>query len=726
MGVFLKNNRKNIPASSKTAINKNNIKNFIVKAVSLIKGQADTRERLTAPEYDLDEIKEASESDSYIKMAILKYSYMLFKAGYILKSDNEAAKKYIKTRLYVMGFCTGKPIEILFQEIGDDLIKYSNAFLVKSRTPKIMNGINAKGFFKDNPVGGYFRIDPATIIIQRDKNGDIKKYTQVVDGEEKNFEPTEVIHFYLDKEAKNAFGTPRIIAVLEDVKALRNIEGNIITLIHRFSMPLFHWIIGKCQPGFAATQREIEDAQDTIESMTLDGSVVTNEKTEIKSIGAEGTALNAQGYLTYFEKRVFSGLGVSETQMGRGTSTGDADSMESQAHDTIKHIQQVFSIFVQHFIFNELLLEGGFNPLINEEDRVQMCFNEISLDTKIKIENHEMAKYQSNMITFEEMRRELDRDETVDEERLYQNMIINKSEKEISEVKNKEAMQLAELQGDINIKVAKENSKLNTNNNINSNNKFNNTSGTKGNNVKGNGTEKSKEPNNTISNINTPQNQYGTTSVKVKERYESKNKINSLKKHNKIFDDIYNKYFTLSNEIKEDADNIDSLIEYGIKNILSSIRNHMQIYSLDGVRDASLDIQKIEKYKVLLPSNEIKLYPFEKEARDTLKKLLSDIKKKLIKNNYKDDLNIVDDVFSSLQYRLRFLLEYILPKVYCYSYLTTGAALGYKKAYVNFDKSEDAEKYSEEIDLENINLNNIPPFHSFCNCKVYFKKGEKK
>ena len=64
------------------------------------------------------------------------------------------------------------------------------------------------------------------------------------------------------------------------------------------------------------------------------------------------------------------------------------------------------------------------------------------------------------------MRRELDRDETVDEERLYQNMIINKSEKEISEVKNKEAMQLAELQGDINIKVAKENSKLNTNNNI--------------------------------------------------------------------------------------------------------------------------------------------------------------------------------------------------------------------------------------------------------------------
>ena len=133
MGVFLKT-RKNIHSSQ--TVNKNTIKNFIVKAVSLIKGQSDTREMLSAPEYDLAEIKEASEADSYVKMSVMKYSYMLFKAGYILKSDNEKAKNYIKTRLYIMGFCAGKPTEILFQEIGDDLIKYSNAFIVKSRLLK--------------------------------------------------------------------------------------------------------------------------------------------------------------------------------------------------------------------------------------------------------------------------------------------------------------------------------------------------------------------------------------------------------------------------------------------------------------------------------------------------------------------------------------------------------------------------------------------------------------
>lgn len=711
MGVFLKT-RKNIHSSQ--TVNKNTIKNFIVKAVSLIKGQSDTREMLSAPEYDLAEIKEASEADSYVKMSVMKYSYMLFKAGYILKSDNEKAKNYIKTRLYIMGFCTGKPTEILFQEIGDDLIKYSNAFIVKSRVDKVMNGVNAKGFFKDKPIGGYFRIDPSTIAIQRDKNGTIKKYTQFVDGEEKNFDPTEVIHFYLDKEAKNAFGTPRMIAALEDVKMLRAIEGNIMTLIHRFSMPLFHWIIGKAQTGFTATQREIDEAQDTIENMTVDGSIVTNEKTEIKPIGAEGSALNAAGYLAYFEKRVFSALGVSETQMGRGTSTGDADSMESQAHDTIKHIQQVFAIFVQYFIFNELLLEGGFNPLTNEEDRVTMNFNEISLDTKIKLENHQMTMWQSNMITFAEMRRELDRIEEVDEQQLYQNMIINKSDKEMSELKNEEAIELAQATGDVQIKVAKASGGMGSFGTSSSN-----TAGTKGNNPKGNGTEKSKQPNKTASNINMPKNQHGQTSVKIKERYESKDIINSPSKHKKIFDDIYKKYYALRNDIKENPQETDVLMQLGITNIMESIKIHMQIYSLNGVEDAADDIQKLQKKKILLPSNSISLTLFENELRKTLTKFINDLTKKI---NKQSDPLVVDDVFSAMEYRLRFLLEYILPKVYCYSYLKTGHAFKYDKAYIDFNGSDDEKKFNKTIDLNNINIDTIPPFHSFCNCRVYFKK----
>ena len=51
-------------------------------------------------------------------------------------------------------------------------------------------------------------------------------------------------------------------------------------------------------------------------------------------------------------------------------------------------------------------------------------FNEINLDTKIKTENHEMLKWQSNCVPFEEMRQNLGyRTDNVEENRLWFNMV---------------------------------------------------------------------------------------------------------------------------------------------------------------------------------------------------------------------------------------------------------------------------------------------------------------
>lgn len=716
MGIFFKKNKRSFTESPKNVINKNNYKNFIVKAISLIKGTADSREYFSAPEYDLDEIRIASECDSYIKIAIMKYSYMLFKAGYLLKSENEKASDYIKQRFNIMSFATQKPIDILFQEIGDDLIKYSNAFLIKTRVDSIMPGIQAKGFFKDKPIGGYSRIDASTISIQRDANGDVKKYIQFVDGKEKVYDSTDVIHFYLDKNAANAFGTPRITPALEDVKVLRRMEGNVMSLVHRFCMPLFQWIIGLPQTGFQATEREITEARNEIENMPLDGSVVTNEKTAIKSIGAEGTALKADIYLKYFENRVFSALGVSAAQMGRGTTGTNADTMDSQAHDTVKYIQKIFRIFAENFIINELLLEGGFNPILNENDKVHLVFNEISIDTRIKLENHEMNKYQSNMTTFEEMRREIGKKEDVKEDRLYQNMIINKSEKEISELKTKESIEIAKEQGKISLNLAKENTKNATENNVNA-------SGYKGVNPKGNGTEKDKTPNKSISNTNMPENQHGKTSVKIKESLDlSENKLKEIVNHKKNFNSIYIKYNNLRNEITNNPKNSDYFYSLYLTNIMEEIKLEMQVQSVQGINAATKEIEKLKNNKLILPIINISLAPFVKESQETIEQLFIDIKKRT-KDNIEE--NYVKDVFDTLEYRLRFLLEYILPKIYWYSYLKTGAEFKYKKAYIDFGISDDKEKYDEVINLNKIDLEKIPPFHSFCSCKINFKKGEK-
>lgn len=711
------------PNIKQTAINNSNFSKFMVKAVSLIKGASDGRENFTTPEYNLEEIRLASEADSYIKMSLMKYSYMLFKAGYLLKSENEEASDYVSDRLYIMGFSTGIPIDLLFQELGDDLIKYSNAFIIKSRVNQIMPGVKAKGFYKDKPVGGYFRIDPASISIERDKFGTIKKYVQTVEGIEKKFDKSDVIHFYLDKEAGNAFGTPRIIAALEDVKILRRIEGNIMSMIYRFSMPLFQWIVGLPQTGFQATDKEIDQVRNAVENLPIDGSVVTNEKTQIKVIGAEGSALNAEGYLGYFEQRVFSALGVSSSQMGRGGAKQDADSMESQAHDTIKHIQKVFALFTENYIINEILLEGGFNPVTNKDDRVYLSFNEINIETKIKVENHEMSKFQSNMIAFEEMRREIGKKEKVDETRLYKTMIEVKAEEDITKIRGDESVRLAEVTTELSIeaqhaasidqaKIAKANpvSTANT------------TANTKGTNIKGNGTTKSQKPNKDIDNKNTPENQHGKTSVKVKESIDLREAtIRDKKKHKKTFNSIYNKYDKLRNDIKDSPQDIDFLIPLCYESMFSDLNSEIQIYSINAIEQARKDISKLEDKKLMSPNVSISLIQFQEMCEKDVKKLFKDIKSKLASNI---EINHIDAVFDTMKYRLRFMIEYILPKVYWFSYLKAGESYNYTKANIDFNGSNDEEDHSSTVYLNALNIDEIPPYHSFCDCKVIFKKGD--
>jgi len=677
----------NTNEGSTTKMNQKNYKQFLVKTIGFIANQGAARKEFSPPEFNLEEIKTASESDSYIKASFVKYEQLMFKAGYELKGDNDKAIEYLKTRFRIMSFSTGKPIDILWQEVGNDLIKYSNAFLIKSRVDNIMNGVKATGVFNKKPVGGYFRVDPSTMEILRDKTGQILKYKQDTGTDEKSFAPTEVIHIYMDKDANNAFGTPRIIAALEDVKLLRRIEGNIISLIYRFSIPIYQWIIGLPEAGFQATDKEIVEAKNEIEKTPMDGVIITNEKTQIKAIGAEGHALNASQYLKYFEARVFSALNMSESQMGRGGSKQDADSMEAQAHNTVKHFQKILSIFFENFIISELLLEGGFNPIINEDDIVKFQFNEISLETKIKVENHEMLKFQSNINTFEEVRRVMGKKADPDESRLYFNMVDNASAIQQIEAKEKSSIELA--------KVKTDNSE---------------SSGIDGNGQNTYNTKVNKD----AESRNRPTNQYGTGSVKVKESTTSR----------KSFDVAYNKFEMLRNNIVDTSNkniSLDDLITLNKQEIMNQIKTLIQNNSQSGVIHALSEIEEINP-SLLIPNVDINLYHFEQEASKTLDKLYKDIKKRL---QDKRDEESVQTVFETLEYRLRYMLEYVLPKTYWYSFLKTGAKCNIKKAYIQFSSEKDEENHPDTINPKSFKIEDIPAYHSFCSSKITFKAGEK-
>lgn len=695
----------------------NNInKNFIVKAMGLIAAQGNKRgDDFEEPEYPLEEVKKAADADSYIKMALMKYSYLIYKAGYTLKSDNDQALDYIKTRFKLMGFMTRKPIDILFQELADDMVKYSNAFLIKSRVDAIGFNVKAIGMNQDKkPIGGYFRADPTYIRIKRDKHGTILMYEQWNDeGDTKQFAPTEVIHFYMDKNASHAYGTPRIIAALEDVKLLRRIEGNVISLIYRFAIPIYQWAIGLPQPGMQATETEIRDAQREVENMAMDGIVFTNERTNIKAIGAEGNALDASNYLAYFEKRVFTALGVSEAQMGRGGAKQDADSMEGQVHDTVKYIQRVLRIFIENMIISELLIEGGFNPILNEKDLVKYEFNEINLDTKIKVENHEMLKFQQNIHTFEESRSNMGMSaDNVDEERLYANMITKKTTMEQQNNQTENAIKLANN----NFENQKEITKINA---ANQSSSTNSTSGGKS----GNNGQKTSKPNKDVENRNRPQNQHGTYSAKVKESLEI-SEAASKQTHKKNYDVVYKRYNTLRNDITEENSDIDILIPLARDGMVSELKTLIQMVSYDAIAKATEDLSGSSNYR-LLPNIKVSVSSFCEEADETITNVLKDIKKRLKEIDTKD-VGQVKAVFDALEYRIRFLIEYVMPKAYWYSYIKAGAELGAEKAYIKFNGSKDQDEHPSEIDTNNFLIEDIPAYHAFCDCKVSFKKaGEK-
>lgn len=680
---------KQSSGGSSPAFSQDDIKKFTIKAT----GRSAQSNDLTAAEYSLTEIQNAIKSDSYIKRFVTDYSQLIFKAGYNIVGENDAAAEYIRKRLRLMSFMTNESFDNLMIEIGNDLVAYSNAFLVKSRTD--FNGINLSDLtinpvYDNKAVGGYFRVDPSTIEIQRDTNGTIKTYQQTLGNDTVKFKPTDVIHFYIDKEPSNAFGTPRIASALEDVKMLRRIEGNVERLIYRCLFPITQMKVGIPQQGMMATDQEIKEAQQVVEQLVDDGLIITNEKVEFKNLGANNVALNAEPYLNYFEKRVFSALYLSTSMMGRGGVKQDADSMEEQVHDAVKYFQKSISNFIQNNLFNELLLEGGFNPILNESDIVYFVFNEINLETKVKVENHYLNQYQGNAITFEELRQELGRRaDNISLDDVYANAVTQKNKMDL--VWAGKGM----LTPDGTASPENGDPKA---------------------------ADKSSDENKQISNTDQPENQHGKSSVNIKEFKESADDRNKITKKNidiykKNFSVIYNKFQAMRNDVCDDVKNQDAFtIPLTRESIMKMLEKYMEKELAAGYKKAIRDCgNKSPDFTF-----DIQTVNIVKETKNTIDEIFKEISKRIKKCETREEK---ESVFNSLEYRLRFLTEYTVSKAYWYAYVKTCNALGKEKVYVDFGNSEDKKSHKNVIDTKHFSLDDIPPFHAYCSCKIKTEKG---
>jgi len=667
-------------------ISNGNIKNFQIKAVGF-SGENDSGD-FEDPEYDLNEIKEACAADSYIAVAVQKYSQLIFKAGYSIVSDNDAAAEYIRQRLRFMSFVTNTNMDLLFQGIAEDLVKYSNAFLVKSRVDTAqMGGIQAQGIWDAKPVGGYFRMDPTTIKIKRDKNGTIKNYQQSVGNNEKSFKSTDVIHFYIDKDGNSAFGQPRISAALEDVKMLRKIEGASLTQVYRYANPITHVRVGiENNPEGWATEQEMKDTQKELEKMNTDGVIITNERTHIESIGADGEAMDITKYLQYCEARVFTALNCSSSMMGRGGTKQDADSMEAQQHDTVKFYQRQIATFIEDQMFTEMLLEGGYNPVYNEQDIVRFKFEEINLETRIKKETHALNMFQGNLIPFEEARIKIGKDsDVVDEARLHMNMITTPHDLAVAQAKG-----------------------MGTSNNTNGS---------------GSATQSQRTTSSTVQ----PSNQHGTSNMKVKESLDdsinvteevnnghvSDKTLKNRQDYRTKFETAYKKWKAVRNDIVEHDEMPSIVLPVARDGIIQEFKTKAAIEMQKGVERAISD-SKIKPDSIRkIPSRLI-----DEKIERVVTKVFRDVSKKL-KDIGKDGTKTERyAAFDVLEYRIRFLSDEIVSKAYWYGYVKACQQFKIPEVFVHFHGSPDQEDHSEIIKTNKFSLDDIPAFHAYCSCRI--------
>jgi len=368
------------------------------------------------PEYDLEEIQIAQDTDSYLFRALQKKTNRFLVAGWELVGKNEATLAYVKDRIGGIEVATNLPFDVLLTQTAHDLMRYSNCMWVKVRDQEASSGkvrTDVAGNELD-PVAGYFVLPFETLQFKTKPNGEIKKILQETpSGQKKEFRPKDVIHFYINRKPGFAIGTPEVLPVLDDIALLRRLEENVEELIESSLYPLFHYQVGSdSMPERYGPDglKETDVVKSTIEYMPAGGIYVSDHRHQIQAIGSEGRALRVEGYLDYFKKRVFAGLGISSVDMGDGDTANrsTAQTLSAGAVQDVEALQHVLKTFIEFYVLDELLKEGPISSdIVLPEDKVEIRFGIVDKEARTRLENQTIQLWANKLVTENEARKQL-------------------------------------------------------------------------------------------------------------------------------------------------------------------------------------------------------------------------------------------------------------------------------------------------------------------------------
>ena len=435
--------REYIPFSSKpvaerkvaTPVNDESPKKLakLMKGATLALGIHSTygaRRSFESSPYDFDTIIQVCTIDSYCKQAFLKYRETIWKGGYELVSENPDAVDYLLHRLGYMELSMRQPLDRFFEDVGDQLCKFHNCFIAKIRNPNIKRFFpgRIRGMGGMDPIIGYEIVPAETVRIERDKNNRVIRYQQQLDGfggfnqpSAPEWQPHEMIHLTVDRSPGHLFGEPFMTSVIDDVIALRSLEEDHQNLVHQQLFPIVDVTVGTDE--FPGEDEEIIAAARDIEEMQNNGALIHSERRKVEIIGSEGKAMDAQYILDHAKERVAIGLGIPPHLLGMTMNGGNrslSQELTTAMYDKIKFYQREISRMLRIWIVNEILAEGGFNPVDNPDDHMEFRFNEVDLESQMKRETQVVQLFAAGLYQDDEARIRLGLDPEMDESKTFQ------------------------------------------------------------------------------------------------------------------------------------------------------------------------------------------------------------------------------------------------------------------------------------------------------------------
>jgi hypothetical protein len=403
------------------------------------------------PEYDMREPHAISDTEVYVKQAVARKLALAARAGYEIMSDREEDADYIQTRINAFEFVTERSFESFIKGVLRNLFLCSNCFLLKIRKEDASPVSKKKG--GRVPVAAYVIIPAHTMHPYLEK-GKISKWRRIFDHGIPwiDYPVEDIIHLKWDVKPGHIFGTPRTIAVRDDIFALRRLEENIELLFINHLFPLFHVQVGNekapCTYG-PGGESEIDMVRFQIENMPKEGVFVTDERVTVTAVGANGKSLDFKALVEHFKSRVYIGLGMSAIDMGEGADAtrATADNISQNLKDSIKADLDELADQIRMFIFKEWFQEANYSTSVQKGvARTKLAFHELDLDNRIKEETHVMALFNSHLLTETEARKRMNLKPMSKTEQNDTHFVLHvlRLEREIQKYKTASAIEIGE------------------------------------------------------------------------------------------------------------------------------------------------------------------------------------------------------------------------------------------------------------------------------------------